>query len=261
MTEKIIETQEISWGDFWSGVSAEEYLSRLTLHDRRLAGVLLSYLREGGGSKDRRVLELGCVYSKNLFFLPGRTGPEIRYFGLDTCIDPALRTGRTNPHRNVNIVVGDMFDCPFKAETMEMIISFGLIEHFPRPDKFLEACFHLLCPGGRLVVGYPSYTGLTGMIQRRVNPSALEYHFSLPAAGMAAELGSSGFTAVEAGYFGMFNPNMIDWGRGRLRKLLMYSAFAAIRPLEWLSRLTGKQFRSEGFSSYVLAGGIKPAGR
>ena len=92
-----------------------------------MADVLLSYLREGGGVKDSRVLELGCVYLKNLFFLPGRTGPEFRYFGLDSCKDPALRTGRTDPHCNVNTIVGDMFDCPLKAETMEMIISFGLI--------------------------------------------------------------------------------------------------------------------------------------
>jgi len=252
---------EIFWERFWSTVRLDGYVSKLTLHDRLLIEKLVSWIGQVGAPPERtikRVLEIGCAYSKNLFMIPPLAGENVFFLGLDSCKGPTLETGRGNPHSSVSLIVGDLFNSPVREKSLEMIISFGLIEHYRSAREFLAACFRMLAPGGRLVAGYPSFTGLSGWLQRAVNPRALEYHFSLPCSEIAPQLTSCGFTEVQAVYFGLFNPNMIDWGEGRFSRLLMYSAFAAVRPLEWLAGARGAAFSSERFSSYVLATGIKP---
>ena len=245
----------MSWDEFWQGVSGEEYIAKSTLHDR----LLIKYLSESlarisapAGGSACTILEIGCVYSKNLRQLPQVAGSGTVFLGLDSCIEPALETGRLNPHLNVHVIVGSLFTPPLPETSIDLIISFGLIEHFPDPREFLEACWNLLRPGGRLVVGYPSFLGLTGLIQRLVNPQAFDHHFSLSAEEMLSRMAELGFSEVESRYFSTFNPNMINWGSGWIRKMLMYSAFILILPVEWAARLTGMQFSSKRFSSYVL---------
>ena len=251
----------MSWDEFWQSVSAEEYIAKSTLHDRLLIkylSELLARISGPPGDSARTILEIGCVYSKNLRQLPQAAGSKTVFLGLDSCKGPTLETGRLNPHLNVHVIVGDLFKPPLPETRIDLIISFGLIEHFPDPHKFLEACWSLLRPGGRLVVGYPSFIGLTGLIQRLVNPRTFDHHFSLSAEQMLSRIAYFGFSEVESCYFGTFNPNMINWGSGWIRRMLMYSAFILILPIEWTARLTGRQFSSKRFSSYVLATGIKP---
>lgn len=261
MEGKTTNNRNLSWDRFWFSVRLEEYVSKVTCHDRLLVKSLISWLEQVRIPPERqakRILEIGCAYSKNLLMIPPLTGKDVFFLGLDSCKGPTSETGLNNPYSNVSVIVGDFFNSPINIKSLDMIISFGLIEHFRSPAKFLEVCYRMLYPGGRLVVGYPSYMGLTGQIQRAVNPQALKYHFSLPCKKMALQITSCGFTEVKTEYFGPFNPNMINWGHSRFKKLLMYSAFAAVRPLEWLVRIAGTTFASETFSSYVMATGIKP---
>jgi len=251
----------MSWEEFWQAVSAEGYIAKLTLHDELLIKYLtdlLARISAPPGDSARTILEIGCVYSKNLWLLPQAAGSGTVFLGLDSCTGPTLETGRLNPHLNVHVIVGDLFASPLHEASIDLIISFGLIEHFTDPSKFLEACWSLLRPGGWLVVGYPSFVGLTGLIQRLVNPRAFDRHFSLSAEQMLSRITHSGFNKVESCYFGTFNPNMINWGSGWIRRILMYSAFIMILPIEWIARLTGTQLSSKRFSSYVLATGMKP---
>lgn len=252
--------QQISWDSFWvtdrpGKIRCQPHLPRPSLCPAPRG--LDRADRDSSGEEVKRVLEIGGAYSKNLWLLPPSARQKVLFLGLDSCLEPALKTGKYNPHPNVRFIVGDLMSPPLKS-SMDMIYSSGVVEHFRRPKEFLLACRELLRPGGRLVAGYPSFSGLTGKVQRAVNPEAFKYHFSLPCEEMAGELSSCGFMEVKAEYLGPFNPNMIDWGQGLWRRLLMYAAFAAARPLEWLCRLTGASPAGERFSSYIVATGIKP---
>jgi len=192
--------REMSWEEFWQAVSAEGYIAKLTLHDELLIKYLtdlLARISAPPGDSARTILEIGCVYSKNLWLLPQAAGSGTVFLGLDSCTGPTLETGRLNPHLNVHVIVGDLFASPLHEASIDLIISFGLIEHFTDPSKFLEACWSLLRPGGWLVVGYPSFVGLTGLIQRLVNPRAFDRHFSLSAEQMLSRITHSGFNKVE----------------------------------------------------------------
>jgi SAM-dependent methyltransferase len=248
------------WNNFWSSIKLENYFTNFTCHDKLLAKRLLSWLKEIQIQKRNSlkiIMEIGCAYSKNLWVLPSNLDKSFYFLGLDYCIEPAIQTGRSNPHTNVKIIVGDLFSSPIRECSVDFIMSFGVIEHFIDPGDYINACYKLLKPNGRFLAGYPSFEGLTGKIQHLINPKALDYHFSVPAEEMYKKLKQNGFKEIEAIYFGLFNPNMINWGQGSLKRWLMYSAFALMRPIEWMTAYTFITLSSKNLSSYILATGIK----
>ena len=258
-TEKSKKYQEVAWDRFWERVSFEAYIEKETFHDRVLHGRLKQLVELSmKGKASCRFLETGGAFSKVLYRLSKEELPGLELYGLDNSVRAALDTGIKLSKNKIRIVIGDVFKSPIKAGTLQGVASFGLIEHFAEPAEYLIRCREMLAPGGRLVVGYPIYCGLTGCLQRWFNPSAFEYHYSLPAAEMAEIIAGLGFSEVNADYFGPFNPNMIDWGEKKIARLAMYGFFAAIRPTEWLCRLTGLSISSRWFSSYVIAAGEKP---
>lgn len=243
------------WDEFWQKINPAVYVNTRTFHDKSLLERLQGYIHR---YQPANVLEVGCVCSKNLYMLPNATDSRIAYYGLDASV-PTLRvSGALFDSERVRLAAGDLFNAPFKNGSFGMVVSFGLIEHYRTPASFLRCCIELLEPGGMLVAGYPSYQGLTGWLQQLVNPRAFDHHYSLAADKMRQEFEQTGLTEVVSDYFGLFNPNMIDWGKGLLRKGLMYGCFAAARPLEWLASLSGVHSASGKLSSYVIATGRKP---
>jgi SAM-dependent methyltransferase len=249
------------WNNFWSSIKLENYITRFTCHDKLLTKRLVSWLKEiqTQNKSLKIIMEIGCAYSKNLWILPSSFDKSFHFLGLDYCIEPAIQTSRSNPHTNVKIIVGDLFSSPIRESSVDFIMSFGVIEHFIDPTAYIDICYKLLKPNGRFLAGYPSFEGLTGIIQRRINAKALEYHFSVPAEEMYKKLKQNGFKEIEAFYFGLFNPNMINWGQGSFKRLLMYSAFALMKPLEWITACNFISLPSKNLSSYILATGIKPS--
>ncbi|MBW7996615.1 MAG: class I SAM-dependent methyltransferase [Candidatus Glassbacteria bacterium] len=243
------------WDEFWDGVNPVEYVRSLTYYDRLLLAFLSRQIRH---SRPARVLELGCVYSKNLHHLPRSIDSVTQFYGLDTSLAPLNASACLFDSLRVSLTAGDFFAAPYKPGSFGLVASFGLIEHYLDPQTFLKCCLGLLEPGGILIAGYPSYQGLTGWLQRKVNLAALEHHFSLPSGKMAAEFERAGLIEVKSEYFGLFNPNMIGWGKGRLRRGLMFAFFAAARPVEWLSRLVRVTSLPGSLSSYIIASGRKP---
>ena len=244
------------WNEFWQNVDSCTYIRSYKFHDYIL---LNSILRIIDTIHPKRMLEIGSVNSKIFYRLPRTCKDDISFFGLDPSID-ALRASRTMYDNNrVFLTCGDLFSSPLSVGKFGVVASFGLIEHYRDPQPYIRRCLDLLAPGGTLIAGYPSYRGLTGWIQRLVNPAALEHHFSLSAASMATEFECAGLHDINCRYFGLFNPNMIDWGKGKLRRELMYGCFAAISPMEWLARIAGIGSLPGLVSSYVMATGRKPA--
>lgn len=243
------------WDEFWDHVDPKAYIRTLYLHDRLMLSYLASLIRR---YKPKRFLELGCACSKNLYRLPGISGPGPVFFGLDPSLGALQASSALFDTKRVLLTGGDLFAAPYKPGSFDLVVSFGLIEHYRDPQPFLQSCIDLLEPGGLLIAGYPSYQGLTGYLQRRINPIALEHHFSLPSARMSAEFNKAGLIDINSSYFGLFNPNMISWGKGKLPKAMMYFCFAVTRPLEMLAGITGWQSMPGALASYVVASGVKP---
>ncbi|WP_062266304.1 class I SAM-dependent methyltransferase [Endozoicomonas arenosclerae] len=63
-------------------------------------------------------------------------------------------------------VQGDIHAIPIKANSIDIIICFNVIEHLENPDLALEHFDSILKPGGLLILGCPVRNSLKGIITR-----------------------------------------------------------------------------------------------
>ena len=122
----------------------EEAYRRLVLsdHARFVAGAL--------APADGTVLDLGCGGA-----LLGRLLRERGYkvVGLDFSVQAAHVGWHTN---RVPVATGIFSSAPFASETFAAITMFHVLEHLYDPGAYIEAAWHLLKPGGRLIVQVPN---------------------------------------------------------------------------------------------------------
>jgi 2-polyprenyl-3-methyl-5-hydroxy-6-metoxy-1,4-benzoquinol methylase/uncharacterized protein YbaR (Trm112 family) len=52
-------------------------------------------------------------------------------------------------------LVADVFDLPFEQSSIDCIVACEVIEHVVDPEKFVKALFHVLKPGGKLIITTP----------------------------------------------------------------------------------------------------------
>jgi SAM-dependent methyltransferase len=96
------------------------------------------------------VLDLGCGGA-----LFGRLLRERGYkvFGLDY----STQAAQVGWHQNgVPVATGIFSDAPFACGTFAAITMFHVLEHLYDPGSYIEAAWHLLRPGGRLIVQVPN---------------------------------------------------------------------------------------------------------
>jgi SAM-dependent methyltransferase len=127
---------------------------------REIVAPMLSILRT---LKDPRVVDCGCG-----------AGIWIQYFqqqgiknitGIDS-FAPALRQLEK---RGGHAIEGDILRLPFDKESVDVCLSFGVVEHFPEnPTACLREMERILAPGGYLFLTVPYYSWVRRLIAHPV---------------------------------------------------------------------------------------------
>ena len=77
---------------------------------------------------------------------------------------------------DINIIEADLFN--YKPEKLfDMVLSFGLIEHFNDTASIIETHLQFLKPGGVLFVTLPNFTGVNGWVQRTFDKENYYKHY------------------------------------------------------------------------------------
>ncbi|HYP08206.1 MAG TPA: methyltransferase domain-containing protein [Bryobacteraceae bacterium] len=129
----------------------ESTVSRWEENYRRI--VLTDHVRFVAGAvapNDGPVLDLGCGGALFGRLLAAR---GYKVFGLDYSQQAAQVGWRQN---GVPVATGLFTSAPFAAGTFGAITMFHVLEHLYDPGAYLEMAWHLLRPGGRLVVQVPN---------------------------------------------------------------------------------------------------------
>lgn len=66
-----------------------------------------------------------------------------------------IKAIKKNPSAYHHALVADVFELPFKQDSVDCIVASEIIEHVPDPKKFLAELFNVLKPGGKLIVTTP----------------------------------------------------------------------------------------------------------
>jgi SAM-dependent methyltransferase len=121
--------------------------------DRALG--VANHLRFAGIHPGERVLDIGCGGGIDTVLAAQSTGPAGRVVALDFLPEMLDRTARAADEAglaNVEPLLGEMEAIPLPDESIDVIVSNGVVNLSPRKARVMAECARVLRPGGRLCV-------------------------------------------------------------------------------------------------------------
>lgn len=101
------------------------------------------------------ILDLGCGAGIDTVIAARRTGPNGRVIGLDFLPEMLDRTAKAAAEAgldNVEVLEGEIERIPLPDNSVDHIISNGVINLSPRKARVLAECARVLRPGGKFCV-------------------------------------------------------------------------------------------------------------
>ncbi|RLI90265.1 MAG: ubiquinone biosynthesis protein UbiE [Candidatus Altiarchaeales archaeon] len=138
--------------DSWYRTEFGRYADRL---EKRLV------LRFAEPKKGEKVLDVGCG--------TGTYGLEFSKMGLDvTCLDMSKRMLdiARKKSRDMNTILGNAREIPFKDNTFDLIVGITLIEFLDEPERAIKEMKRVLKREGRLILGVLNKFSLFALCER-----------------------------------------------------------------------------------------------
>jgi SAM-dependent methyltransferase len=143
----------------------------------------------------RRLLEIGCGIGN---FAGHLTEREL-YVGTDICADSVTHVRRICQDRpNVKALVVDVGEYAFLelwVYQVDTVFSLNVLEHVEDDARALRNVFHVLQPGGRLILVVPAHNWLYGSIDQ-----AIGHYRRYDKRSMERLLRETGFVPVKQKY-------------------------------------------------------------
>lgn len=96
--------------------------------------------------KTKTLLEIGCGNARTISWILNPGKYNYNYIGADISFNRLLVASQNIPRGD--FIQCSAFNLPFKKQTMDAVISFGVLHHLPNPVDSLEQCSKLLKVGG-----------------------------------------------------------------------------------------------------------------
>lgn len=163
---------------------------------------LFSELFSGRHVYGAKLLEIGCARSVWLPYFAKQFG--FRVVGIDYS-EPGCRQAKAILQREQ--VDGEImcvdFNFPTESllENFDVVISFGVAEHFADTAKCIAGFTQFLKPGGMLITLIPNMTELMGGLQRFLDRAVYEIHVPLDAQALKSAHEQGGLQIFSCWYF------------------------------------------------------------
>lgn len=225
-------TQKSLWDDLWSRPRARSRVRPDWYPDRRFVELFDSL---EVGSARASVLEVGCAASVWLPHFAITYKADV--WGLDyseegcRMADEMLRThGATG-----TILCRDLF---VQNEDLlgrfDVTLSLGLIEHFSDTGSVVRTIGSFVRTGGIIVSVVPNMVGAMGWAQWLVDRTVYGQHQGITPGALAAAHVRNGFATIRSGYFGSYDPAVVNEGSlAPLPRLILRAARVMTRSVGW----------------------------
>jgi SAM-dependent methyltransferase len=186
-----------------------------------------------------------------------------KYYGTDTTlfdyfiheglINQLLETNGLKPG-DIHVIEADLFEYKV-VRPYDMVLSFGLIEHFNDTKAIIATHLQFLKTGGVLFITLPNFKSVNGWVQRKFDKENYDKHNinSMDPNLLAQYLRELGLTEVESSYHGRFTVWLENKSeQSKLAKAIVKTiwvagkVFTRIVPIE-----------SKALSPYIWVKGIK----
>ncbi|TSD63929.1 class I SAM-dependent methyltransferase [Inquilinus sp. KBS0705] len=141
---------------------------------------------------------------------------------------------------DIDIIEADLFTYQ-PAEKFDLVLSFGLIEHFNDTKFIINEHLKFLKPGGTLFITLPNFKSVNGWVQRNFDKENYDKHNinSMDLALLKDSCKALGLKDIEAYYHGRFTvwlenkSEQTGWAKGIVKAIWVAGkAFTRIVPVE-----------------------------
>lgn len=229
----------------------------ITLRFHQYFSHVFSLLDAGG----KKLLEIGCARSAWLPYFAKEFG--FRVFGIDHSeigCQQALEVLASSGVKG-NVLCADFFS-PHESmlEGFDVVVSFGVVEHFDDTTACIRALARFLKRGGMLITSIPNFVGLVGVLQRLLNKAVYNVHVPLRADELWKAQEAACLKVLRCHYFLSANFGVINWCRGEtgsisfLRKNFLLPSLHQIEKAIWTFELVLSPLPANRFlSPYIMS--------
>jgi len=223
----------------------DEYFTRLFIPLRPTAG--------------KTLLEIGCASSASLPYFARQFGFAVT--GIDYSEIGCRRARAVLERERVRgpVLCADLFNPPDSLlGKFDVVVSFGVVEHFQDTAGCIASLAKFLKPGGVLFTNIPNMTGAVGSLEKLLNRPLYDMHVPLDREALAEAHRAAGLTIVSCDYFlstnfgvcgltGLDRYTMSWWA-----KKIMLALFARLSVAVWsIEALTGNWGSGKRMSPYI----------
>ncbi len=229
------------WNDTWARSDLPKTVDlrqggRWGFPNRKIEQLMRRWLEPARGG---RLLELGCArsiwlpyWARQLDFTP--TGVDYSELGCEQTRSLLATAGVDG-----RVICADFFQPPAElVGAYDIVMSFGVVEHFDDTRACIEGFARYLAPGGLMFTLVPNMTGLPGYLQKQLNLPVFEKHVPLDCERLTRAHRDAGLHIEESNYlvssnFGVVNLDGLPRNAGWLAKKALMSALCRASLLSW----------------------------
>lgn len=181
-------------------------------------------------TQGKNVLEIGCARSVWLPYFAKEFGFNI--YGIDYSEIGCQQAMQILSNEEVKgeIVCADFFSPPESMlKAFDVVVSFGVLEHFKDTTACISAFSRFLKPAGLLITNIPNLCGLNGLIQKMINRSIYDIHIPLDKISFVRFHQINGLRIISCDYFLFVNLGVLNIEN--LKGSLFYKGAAQLRSL------------------------------
>jgi len=210
------------WSDLWSSTeiptAVNPRMPGLNNYVNRRFHEYFCEAFSGMEMRGMRLLEIGCARSAWLPYFKKEFGFNV--YGIDYseigCQQAVQILSQEGIEGEVTCV--DLFSPPENMlETFDVVVSFGVAEHFQDTAACIAAISKYLKSGGKIITSIPNMVGLIGSVQKIVNRPVFDMHMSLDKHSLKQSHEASGLEVFGCDYFLFFNLSVINIENWRTR--------------------------------------------
>ena len=175
---------------------------------------LFSELFSESNERGASLLEIGCARSVWLPYFAKQFGFKVS--GIDYSDVGCQQAAATLQREGVNgeIVSADFYSPPSTfIEHFDIVVSFGVAEHFTDTSHCIAAFDRFLKVGGTMITVIPNMTWAMGLLQRLLDKSVYDVHVPLTAIALRRANEQSQLDVVSCKYFISTNFGVLNTSR------------------------------------------------
>jgi SAM-dependent methyltransferase len=212
------------WDHLWTGTrlpgGVDPGLPGSVNHVNRAKHLFFTEVINSMTPRPAQFLEIGCASSGWLPYFARQFGLEV--WGLDYSEVGCVRAQEILARAGTpgQVVCANLFDPPLQMfRCFDLVVSFGVVEHFEDTAGCLGACARFLCPGGTMVTMIPNLRGMPGWLQKRIDRRIFDGHVALDRDQLIQAHCDAGLIECRGGYFLSLNLCVLNFEGFRSRLL------------------------------------------